>query len=322
MIDSVILLRQQMHPSLLWTLVWALILLVVWSIYRFAPGSSFSLLLWALYEAVYNFFFDILENDKKKLRVVQYVTILFFIILVYNLAALVFDPIASIWGFDELSGEFYLSEFITLATWDIHFNAAMAIISILIMLYAQWVAMKTNYTGILWWIVKIWKTIYEYIPIRGKWLVEIPRGNIPLILYVPIWIIVKIFDIGISLFIGALDIIWLGAKILSLAARLFGNMLAWWVLSKLLIVWWGTILWWLFTWIFGLDASFPFLLPIIVYAQWLLVALIQAFVFPLLVAIFIKVAQWEEEDETIVDDITDMVKDFAWNVEKNIDAVI
>ena len=40
------------------------------------------------------------------------------------------------------------------------------------------------------------------------------------------------------------------------------------------------------------------ILPIIIYLQGLLVALIQAFVFPLLVAIFVKVAQ-EDEDETL-----------------------
>ena len=322
MIDSVILLWQDMHPSLLWTLIWAIILLIVWCIYRLAPSSSFSLLLWSLYEAVYDFFFDILENDKKKLRLVQYVTILFFIILVYNLAALVFDPIASIWWFDDINGEFFLSEFITLATWDIHFNAAMAIVSILVMLYAQWAAMRTSKTWLLWWFIKVGKTIYEYFPVRGKWLVEVWRGKIPWPLYVPIWIVVKVFDIGISMFIWALDVIGLGAKILSLAARLFGNMLAWWVLSKLLIVWWWTILWWLFTSVFGLDSSFPFLLPIIVYLQGLLVALIQAFVFPLLVAIFIKVAQWEDEEETIIDEISDLVKDFADDVEQKVDAVI
>jgi F0F1-type ATP synthase membrane subunit a len=41
-------------------------------------------------------------------------------------------------------------------------------------------------------------------------------------------------------------------------------------------------------------ADFPVLGPLILYAQGLLVALIQAFVFPLLVAIFIKIAQESE----------------------------
>lgn len=39
--------------------------------------------------------------------------------------------------------------------------------------------------------------------------------------------------------------------------------------------------------------NFPVLLPIIVYAQGLLVAVIQAMVFPLLVAIFIRMAEME-----------------------------
>ena len=40
-------------------------------------------------------------------------------------------------------------------------------------------------------------------------------------------------------------------------------------------------------------AEFPILFPLIVVLQWLLVAVIQAFVFALLTAIFIKVATEE-----------------------------
>jgi F0F1-type ATP synthase membrane subunit a len=39
--------------------------------------------------------------------------------------------------------------------------------------------------------------------------------------------------------------------------------------------------------------NFPIILPLLVYAQWLLVAIIQAMVFPLLVAIFIRMAMVE-----------------------------
>jgi F0F1-type ATP synthase membrane subunit a len=38
---------------------------------------------------------------------------------------------------------------------------------------------------------------------------------------------------------------------------------------------------------------------LILYLQWLLVAVIQAFVFPLLIAIFIKLVLTEDEDEEI-----------------------
>ncbi len=43
-------------------------------------------------------------------------------------------------------------------------------------------------------------------------------------LYYPLWIIAKIGDIIISLFLGLLDIVGLFAKVISLAFRLFGNM--------------------------------------------------------------------------------------------------
>jgi F0F1-type ATP synthase membrane subunit a len=51
-------------------------------------------------------------------------------------------------------------------------------------------------------------------------------------------------------------------------------------------------LWWLTVSLIGINI--PAFLPIIVYVQWLLVAVVQAFVFSLLVAIFIKMAdEWE-----------------------------
>jgi F0F1-type ATP synthase membrane subunit a len=42
--------------------------------------------------------------------------------------------------------------------------------------------------------------------------------------------------------------------------------------------------------------------PLILYVQWLLVAVIQAFVFSLLVAIFIKLVASEEEQEEATQD--------------------
>jgi F0F1-type ATP synthase membrane subunit a len=46
------------------------------------------------------------------------------------------------------------------------------------------------------------------------------------VVYYPVWFLVKLADIAISLFVGALDIIGILAKIISLSARLFGNMLS------------------------------------------------------------------------------------------------
>ncbi len=58
---------------------------------------------------------------------------------------------------------------------------------------------------------------------------------------------------------------------------------------------WTILLWMLVAWLNLLTNNitgieFPILLPLIVVLQWLLVAVIQAFVFALLTAIFIKVA--------------------------------
>ncbi|NOZ45037.1 MAG: hypothetical protein GXP45_08070 [bacterium] len=44
-----------------------------------------------------------------------------------------------------------------------------------------------------------------------------------------------------------------------------------------------------------MSIDFPILAPLILYAQGLLVAVIQAFVFPLLVGIFMKLAQTNAE---------------------------
>lgn len=287
----------ELHPGIMWSFIGMVIFVVLVLVMRFLPNTSFSLLIEELYEQAYNFFWSILEW-KKNDWIVKYVTIIFFLILVFNIVALVFDPIASISWFDELMNEFNLSKLITLSTGDIHFNASMATISVIIMLYAQWWAMnateKNKFMGSL---VKIGKTIYEYLPIFWKNLVSIDRGDMSRWVYVLISIPVKAFDVVISMFVWVLDIVGLAAKILSLAARLFGNMMAGGILSKLLIVGAWTIVWWLITMMIWYEVNFPFLLPLIVYIQWLLVALIQAFVFPLLVAIFIKVAQGNDDEE-------------------------
>lgn len=48
--------------------------------------------------------------------------------------------------------------------------------------------------------------------------------------------VIKIFDIIISLFVGFLDIIGILAKVISLAFRLFGNMMSGTVLLSVLMV--------------------------------------------------------------------------------------
>jgi F0F1-type ATP synthase membrane subunit a len=81
------------------------------------------------------------------------------------------------------------------------------------------------------------------------------------------------------------------AKVISLAFRLFGNMLSGTVLLSVLMV--G--LWSFTSASFGVE--FPIIAPIILIAQGLLVACIQALVFPLLLAIYVKVARMGSEEE-------------------------
>jgi F-type H+-transporting ATPase subunit a len=100
-----------------------------------------------------------------------------------------------------------------------------------------------------------------------------------------VFILVKFFDIAISLFLWVLEIVGHAAKVISLSFRLFWNMTSGWILLAMLIGWVSALTVWL-TWI-----EFPIIGPVILYLQELLVAFIQALVFPLLVAIFIKVAK-------------------------------
>jgi len=156
-------------------------------------------------------------------------------------------------------------------TSDINFNVAMDVIWLIIILAEQF--------KFLWF----WKTIYEYFPVFWKDYIPYKRWNLPAIIDWPLFLFVKTCDIVISLFLWILDIVWHWAKIISLSFRLFWNMTSWWILLAMLV--------WAVSWLtlntFGFE--FPVVWPIILYVQSLLVSLIQALVFPLLVAIFIKV---------------------------------
>lgn len=105
------------------------------------------------------------------------------------------------------------------------------------------------------------------------------------LVYWPMKIFAKVFDIGISLFVGLLDIIGIGAKVVSLSARLFGNMLSGGILLGLLAVATASMM----HKAFGIESAV--LTPLILFVQGLLVVVIQAFVFSLLCAIFVKISQ-------------------------------
>jgi F0F1-type ATP synthase membrane subunit a len=225
--------------------------------------KRFILLFELLFEKIYGFFDDIIWNNQK-FWVKSFVIWIFFVILFSNLLWTVADFLNTMFP--------WLDTRIIAPTTDVNFNVAMALIAVGLILYVQF--------SKLW----LFKFIYSYLPIFWKNIVSVERWNMSSWVYYPLWFFVKIFDIIISMFVGVLDIIWNIAKVISLSFRLTWNMMS------------GTILLWML--VAGLNTltnnisgiEFPILFPLIVVLQWLLVAVIQAFVFALLTAIFIKVA--------------------------------
>ena len=228
--------------------------------------KRFILLFELLFEKIYGFFDDIIWNNQK-FWVKSFVIWIFFVILFSNLLWTAVDFLNSMFP--------WLDTRIIAPTTDVNFNVAMALIAVGLILYVQ--------------LTKLWfiKFIYSYLPIFWKNIVSVERWNMSWWIYYPLLFFVKIFDIIISMFVGVLDIIWNIAKVISLSFRLTWNMMS------------GTILlWMLVAWLNVLTSNisgyeFPILFPLIVVLQWLLVAVIQAFVFALLTAIFIKVATEE-----------------------------
>ncbi len=247
------------------------LVLVLWCVLKYAHASKFTVLFELGYEKMYDFFRDIM-GDSEKLWVVTFVISLFFIILFFNIQSVILEFIAPILWIDQ-NGKFYLEQHILPASSDINFNIWMAIISIFVLVCVQFQSL---------WITHFFKS---YFPLTGNDYVTVERWEKNIFLFIICYIPVKAFDIAISLFLWLLELVWLGAKIISLAFRLFGNMTSGAVLLGMSIVaisgmtqdWFGF--------------SFPVVLPVIIYMQELLIGWIQALVFALLVAIFIKVAR-------------------------------
>ena len=254
------------HP---WVIVWIglelfLILLIVFLFKKFSK-SAIVILFDLAFEKVYEFFEDLLGN-KEKTWIKTYVTVLFFIIIFSNLIGVLLEFFLPIFGH-------WIEHYVKIPTADINFNIAMAVIWVFIVIIEQF---KFLWAG---------KFIYEYFPILGKEYMPYTKWILPKYLDYPAFIIIKIFDIIISMFLWILEIVGLLAKIVSLSFRLFWNVTSGWLLLAML-VWAVTAL---TTSLVNIE--FPILIPLIVYVQEIMVALIQAFVFPLLIAIFIKVAK-------------------------------
>lgn len=246
-------------------------ILVLWTILKYASDSSFSVLFEYFYEKMYDFFSDILWDEEKKI-ILNFVLGLFFIILIFNFQSLLVEFIAPIMGMNA-SGWFIIERYIVPASADINFNIAMSLLSILLIVWVQFHSLGLkDFFG-------------NYFPVLWKNYVEVEREGKSALLYYLMYVPVKAFDIIISMFLGLLDLLGLLAKIVSLSFRLFGNMTSGTVLLAMTVVMMSGITqdW------FGF--SFPVVLPVIVYAQEMLVGVIQALVFSLLVAIFIKMAR-------------------------------
>ncbi|MBS8121780.1 F0F1 ATP synthase subunit A [Candidatus Vampirococcus lugosii] len=255
------------------TVLVVLLILFISIFYRLFPNSGFSILFDYFFEKMYDFFEDILGNEEKK-WIKTYVVILFFVILISNLLGVFLEILVPVFGNIADTDVSLLKKYIDIPTADINFNIAMALIGLLIIIFEQFRALGFG------------KALYEYFPIFGKNYLPYTRGNLNPIFDWPLFILVKIFDLIISLFLGLLEIVGHFAKVISLSFRLFGNVTSGGMLLAMLV---GAISGLTLTY---LNFEFPVLGPVILYFQSLLVALIQALVFPLLIAIFIKVAKF------------------------------
>jgi len=251
-----------------------LAIFIVWSFLKFLPLSKVSLLFEVMYEKAYDFFAEILEEDFPTYAK-NFVVILFFIILFSNIFAIVLEVLAPVFGVNE-AWKFHLEHYISVPSADLNFNIALAVISMIALLVVQFGGM-----GWKWFF-------YEYMPVLGKGYISVEKWSVNKYLYYPLAFFAKSFDILISVFLALLDIIGLAAKVVSLSFRLFGNMTSGTVLLGMLVVGMSamTTQW---TGFLG-GFNFPIILPVLVYLQEILIALIQAIVFPLLVAVFMKVA--------------------------------
>ncbi len=235
------------------------------------PKSSFGVFFDLIFEKAFDFFEDILGKDEKK-WIIMYIVVMFFVIGITNILWVVIELIAPMFGVDEKK-QLMLEHYVAIPTWDKNFNIAMALIGVIIVIKEQFGALGFK------------KAMYEYFPILGKGYVPYVRGSLPGIIDWPLFLFVKACDIIISMFLGVLEIVWHVAKVVSLSFRLFGNIMAGWLLLGMLVAAAAglsyNLIWF----------EFPIIGPIIIHLQWMLVALIQALVFPLLIAIFIKVAK-------------------------------
>lgn len=261
------------NPNIvLWVMLEIIVIIVIALVFKYLKNRRISILIELFYEKVYLFYESILGDSEEK-WIKMYVVVLFFVILLSNLLWVLLEFIAPIFWVDE-KGEFLMEHYITNPTLNLNFTLALSITSIFMLLFIQY--------------SKLWIKHFflEYLPIFWKWYIFIERGNLNKYFYYPLSFFVKVFDIILSVFISLLELVWLLAKVVSLAFRLFGNMVSWSILVTIIIVSLSLSTKEMTSFIWGF--SFPIILPLFIYLQEILIALVQAFIFPMLVSIFIK----------------------------------
>lgn len=277
MLIDLISLYIQNQNVIFWIILEIIIILIMAVTLKYLKNTKISILLELFYEKVYLFYESILW-DKEKKWVKTYVVVLFFVILISNLLWVLLEFVAPIFWVNE-EWDFIMEHFITNPTLSLNFTLALSTTSIFMLLLIQF--------SKLWW-----KHFFlEYFPIFWKWYVFMERGKQNKYVYYGMNFFIKSFDIILSLFISILELIWLLAKVISLAFRLFGNMISWSILVTIIIVSLSVSTKELTSFMGGFN--FPIILPIFIYLQELLIALVQAFVFPMLVSIFIKTTAHE-----------------------------
>ncbi|GHV27792.1 hypothetical protein FACS1894176_10010 [Bacteroidia bacterium] len=172
---------------------------------RKKPQRKFAVLVEYLVESIYNFFEEIL-GEKAPFWIKSYITNLFLVILIANAIGLLLDILIS--PFPML--EYYIQN----PTGDISFTLALAICSIFIVLTVE---AKMKGLG---------SFLYSYFPVWGTDLFKLSKPSGSVWTFYLIRPFAKVFDIVISLFIGILNIVGTVAKVISLAFRLYGNMMA------------------------------------------------------------------------------------------------
>ena len=247
----------------LWILVELLIIFII-ALFLLSKKSSISISIQLFFESMYNFFEEIIWTQEKK-RIKSTIITIFFVVLLSNLLWRFWDIVAQ-W-YPELENIFWV--------FSSNRNGTFAMSTLIVLL------------TIIIQLVHLWplKFFHEYLPITWKNYIKIDKWKMKKIVYYPLFIIVKICDIWISMFIWILDIIWTLAKTISLSFRLYWNMFAWTTLLFLITKASSSLTTYL------IDIKLPIILPLILFIQWLLVAFIQAFVVALLTSIFVKMAK-------------------------------